>query len=81
MNESPETRPFTLLVKKNKKPQDKIDYLNASSCEMQHAKACFGVSSFLLLWFSCHEAAEIHTVYMCACMQFTLENQNVSKGP
>lgn len=70
---------FAFLEKE--KRQDEIRYLYAFSCEMQHAKACFGGSSFLLLWFSCHEAAEIHTVYMCACMQFTLENQNVSKGP
>lgn len=67
MNEPPETRPFVFLRKE--KRQDKIHYLNTFSCDMQHAKACFGVSSFMLLWFSCHEAAEIHTVtYICVCM-------------
>lgn len=70
---------FALLEKA--KRQDEIHYLNAFSCEMQHATACFGDSFSLLLWFSCHEAAEIRTVYMCACVQFTLETQNLSKGP
>jgi len=44
-------KPERLLFYVEEKRQDKIHYLNAFSCEMQHAKACFGVSSFLLLGF------------------------------
>lgn len=47
---------------------------------------CKGLFWSLILsasWFSCHEAAEIHTVtYVCACVQFTsLRNPEYPKGP